>query len=153
MVVMTEDNTTRDLFDQAREDLHLAQEHSLIKVHAYVVDKEKAKQRSKSKNAERVARFREKQKAAGIAQITVPSTVAEAVKAAGGFSAWLVEQGGFVGPLPPVEVVREVEVPVEVVREVPRAHSVEEVAVMELGRAVAGLSGWRRALVRLISGK
>jgi len=51
-------------FDQVEEDLHLAADHALIKVTAYIRDEDKARQRTK--NAARVAKHREKVRDAGM---------------------------------------------------------------------------------------
>lgn len=128
------------------EDMHLAADHHLVKVQAYVRDDKKAEQ--KSKGAERVKKFREKLKAEGLVQLAVPAEIAEAVKATGGdMNVWLASRTT-TKPADPVTV----EVVKEVIKTVPAALTVQQQNDIAVGRAVAGLSGWRRWLVSLALG-
>lgn len=176
------DNKTVDLFggpdasvvaviEQATEDAHLASEHSLIAVRAYIKDESKAAK--KTKNAERQKRFAEKQAEAGLKKAFIPAEVAdalkqedaglvvaavpveiaEAVKAAGGdMRAWAAKLTQATPANVPqvVEVEKRVEVEklveVEKVVEVEKALTEPQKRRMEVGRRVEKLAGWRRSL-------
>ncbi len=69
---------------QNDEDIHLEKEHGLIKKTVYVQDSKK----QRSSNAERVARYRQKEKEQGLVTVKVPQNAADAFKAAGSFTAW-----------------------------------------------------------------
>lgn len=139
--------------EQQLEDQHLAHDHRLVKVQAYIKDKDKAEK--KTANAKRVADFRERQKEAGLVQTALPSEVAQSIKDAGSFEAWM--DGVRSSPPRTVEKVVEVEKKVEVVREVlkvervdvPASLSAGQVRLIELGRAVEQLPAWRRWLAGL----
>jgi len=92
------------------EDEHLAREHGLIKMTAYVVSAARKKEQ-KEGAAKRMAEMRERKKAAGLVMCELPIAMAEAIKAAGGPEAWL--ENFQVKPEPQVV---EVEKIVEVVR-------------------------------------
>lgn len=163
-----------DVIKQATEDAHLAAEHKLVAVRAYIRDEDKAEKLTN--NAERQKRFLEKKKESGETKAFVPVAVAEAIKEKGSFEAWLqsqkiapaVVEKEVPGPERIVEVIKEVpgperivelikEVPgperiVEVVKEVPAKLTTEQDRLIALGRSVAALSGWRRALINVFLG-
>ena len=64
---------------------HLAEEHGLIKVAAFI-HSNTAKQRTKG--AERVAKHRQQKKDSGLVQVDVPILFAEEIKTAGSFEVW-----------------------------------------------------------------
>lgn len=139
--------------EQAIEDAHLAAEHYLIPVKAYVRDKSKAKK--VTANNERQKRFVEKKKAEGLTKAFIPQMAAAAIKETGDFNRWLdgekaaaVSRVEFVGPDLPGRVV-EVEKLVEVRIEVPVPANLSDVEKrrLKIGRAVEKLTGWRRAVV------
>jgi len=68
------------------ENKHLAEEHGLIPTTAYV---RCTSEKQRSANAKRVAKHRQHKKEQGIVQIEVPIAIAEAIKAAGSFDAWI----------------------------------------------------------------
>lgn len=155
MAQQPDDNKTADIFDldQAREDLVLARDHHLVKVQAYIRDDAKAAK--KTAGAERVEKFREKQKAAGLVSVAIPKEVAEAVKATeGGFAAWLEAQK----PAPVEKIVNVPgperiviqEKPVEVFVKEPLGS--DEYRALEIGQKVQKLTGWRRSLVNFLAG-
>ena len=132
------------------EDDHLAREHGLVKVSAYVRDEQAAKKRTAV--AERVKKSREKKREAGLVQAYLPAEVAEAIKA-GGWDAWIAAQKTEKRVEVPVEVVREVEKVVEVRVEVPKALSEDEQYALEAGQALLKLvetGGFRAFLLRMI---
>lgn len=113
---------------QAVEDAHLAAEHKLVAVKAYIKDEAKADK--KTKNAERQQRFLEKQKESGMTKAFIPADVAEAVKLEpGGFPAWLEKQKVAPAPVPVVDD-----------------------GARAIGQRVLRLTGWRRVLVRRLLG-
>ena len=73
---------------EPRRDERLANEFDLVRVRApvYVLDQAAARQRSAG--AERVAKHRGKQAAAGLIPTTAPAEIVAQVKAAGGWPAW-----------------------------------------------------------------
>lgn len=151
MATQPEDQKTADIFDhpavtdakraaEKAEELHLAAEHKLIKVDAFIRDERKAEKRTKT--AERVDKFREKQRAAGLVQFAIPAEVAASVKTTeGGFAAWLQAQKAA-----PVEKIVEVE------RIVPVELSVDEKRLIKIGRLVESSRGWRRSLIKRLLG-
>lgn len=155
MATQPEDKKTADIFEhpavteqkrtqEQEEELHLAAEHRLVKVQAFIRDPAKAEK--KTMGAERVEKHREKQKAAGLVQFAIPQEVAAAVKQTeGGFTSWLAAQKAA-----PVERVVEVEKRVEVEKlvEVPADLSGDQKRLIAIGRAVESATGWRRSLVR-----
>lgn len=165
-------NKVADVVNQALEDAHLAAEHKLIPVRAYIRDEEKAEKLTN--NAERQKRFLEKKKESGETKAFVPVAVAEAIKEKGGFDAWLESQKTIVqvekiteiqvpGPERIVEKLIEIEVlgperivekiverVVEVVKEVPVKLTSEQERLVVLGRSVSVLGGWRRALINAL---
>lgn len=68
------------------ENNHLAEEHGLTKTTAYVRSNT-AKRRSTG--AKRVAKHRQLKKERGIVQVDLPISVAEEIRAAGSFDAWM----------------------------------------------------------------
>ena len=66
------------------EDIHLEEEHRLVKKTVYVRDNKK----QRSSNAECVARHRQKKKEQGLVTVEVPQIAADAFRAAGSFTAW-----------------------------------------------------------------
>jgi hypothetical protein len=136
-----------------RVDARLADEFDLVRVHSpvYVLDKKAAAERSAG--AERVARHRQKLADEGRRPASVPVTVLDEVKAAGGWDQWQAQKAAAAVPPAPqvVEVEKRVEVPgperlVEKRVEVPAKLSNRELESLNLGRAVQQLTGWRRAL-------
>lgn len=77
---------------EPRRDERLADEFDLVRVRApvYMLDQSAARQRSAG--AERVAKHREKQTAAGLIPTTAPAEIVAQVKAAGGWPAWFEVQ-------------------------------------------------------------
>lgn len=135
--MMTDEATQQRIADQ-KEELHLAAEHKLVKVQAFVRNEVKAEK--KTKTAERVQKFREGQKAAGLMQVAIPKEVAEAVKATdGGFTSWLAAQ-----KTAPIERI------VEVQKEVPAALTSDQLRLIAVGRAVESATGWRRSILRAL---
>lgn len=150
-----------DVIKQATEDAHLAAEHKLVAVRAYILDEDKADKLTN--NAERQKRFLEKKKESGETKAFVPVAVAEAIKEKGGFQAWLESEKvapvvveklvPVPGPERIVEQIKEVPGPervVEVIKEVPAKLTAEDGRLIGLGRSVESLSGWRRALVNAL---
>lgn len=89
-------------FDSANSSMpdvddHLAKEHGLVKVTAYVPDERKAKRSGTHKKgaksgAKRQRKHRAKLKQAGLKMAPIPESVAVAMKAAGSFEQWLQKQ-------------------------------------------------------------
>lgn len=73
---------------EPRRDERLADEFDLVRLRAPVYVLDQAAARKRSKGAERVARHRERQAAAGLVPTTAPADLVEQVKAAGGWPAW-----------------------------------------------------------------
>lgn len=124
--------------EQALEDAHLASEHKLVPVRAYIKDEAKADK--KTKNAERQKRFAEGKKAEGLTKAFIPAAVADAIKQEkGGFSAWLEKQKA--GAVPPVQPAPG-----------PAAQAAaqltpEQQRLIYIGTKVERLTGWRRWMV------
>lgn len=163
MATQPEDQKTADIFDhpavtdakraaEKAEELHLAAEHKLIKVDAFIRDERKAEKRTKT--AERVDKFREKQRAAGLVQFAIPAEVAASVKTTeGGFAAWLqAQKAAPVEKIVEVERIVPVEKIVEVERPVPVELSVDEKRLIKIGRLVESSRGWRRSLIKRLLG-
>lgn len=148
--------------EQEAEDMHLAAEHKLVKVQAYIRDEKKAEK--KSAVAERVAKHREKLKSEGLVQAAIPADIANSIKTAGGFAEWFETQKPapvekiveveVLGPERIVEKTVEIQVPgperiIEKIVEVSveKTLSRDEIQALEIGQSVKKLSGWRRALV------
>lgn len=72
--------------NQENEITHLAEEHGLTKTTAFIRSNS-SKQRSAS--AARVAKHRQQKKEQGLVPIDVPVSVAQEIKAAGSFEAWV----------------------------------------------------------------
>ena len=112
--------------------------------------------KAKSSNAARQARHREKLAQKGIVKSDVPTEIAESVKKAGSWDAWISEQKTIKIQEKivevPIEVIKElrVEVPVEVIKEVPSKLNSEQKSAYELGKKAAKLTGWRRSLLLMI---
>lgn len=122
---------------QAYEDLHLAAEHALVKVTAYIKDETKAK--AKTQNAQRVAKHRQKVRDAGFIAVPVPVEIADAVKQTeGGFPAWLDRMKATAAAPQSIEKIVEVRVPAEL--------NTDQVRQIELGQRVENLIGWRRGV-------
>ncbi|TFW06145.1 hypothetical protein E4K72_10490 [Oxalobacteraceae bacterium OM1] len=73
----------------ADEEAHLAREHGLIRMSAYIPDPGKGK--SRSSDAKRTAKLRAKDAANGIVLAKVPVEYAAAFKEEGGFADWLAK--------------------------------------------------------------
>lgn len=182
-----EDNKTPDLLgdsdlvvsaviEQAYEDAHLAQEHQLVAVRAYIKDAVSAKE--KTGNALRQAKYSEKLKAAGLVKAHIPAEVASEIKVVGSFETWLeAQKASAVAPVEKVVTVpgpeRIVEVPgperivyrdvpvpgpervieVEKIVQVPTPPTEKGLYFRALGKRVDSLVGWRRALVMALIGK
>lgn len=137
------------VMEQAREDLHLAADHGLIAVKAYIKDEGKAKKKTAA--AERQERFQEKKKAEGLVKTFVPATVAEAVKATeGGFDAWL--QAERTKAVEAAQVQRSPTTPATPAapapapKVAPQALTAAQVRLIAIGDKVEKLQGWRRSL-------
>jgi hypothetical protein len=182
MAIQPEDKKTADIFDLQpaiaaaaveKEDLYLAEHHDLVRVQAYIKNPETAK--AKTSNNLRQARFAEKLKKEGLVKTHIPAESAQAIKQAGGFSAWLdaqkvsavaptVERVEVPGPERIVEVpgpvrieYRDVPGPeriieVEKIVSVPASPTEKDIQLKSLGKRCALLSGWRRAVVFKILG-
>lgn len=146
------DETQRREAEEARrrEDEELRRvlkERGLVPTRAFIKDPEAEK--AKSKSAARVARFRERQRRQGLVQNAVPTSLAEAVKAAGGWPQWeaalraaaAAESAGAGKPRPgPVDGQRD------------PGLSAQDRADLDVGRRVRGLAGWRGRAVRWLLG-
>jgi hypothetical protein len=153
-----------DITEPRRED-RLRTEFDLVRERrpVYVLDTNEAKKRTG--NAERVAKFREKQAQAGLVPTAVPAELLAAVKTAGGWEAWAKAQKAAVAapakevPAAPVKEVLvapavEVKRPKqpETVAPVVQKPSPEESKTREIGRKVQTLKGWRRRIVFMMLG-
>lgn len=69
-----------EMLDHASEDLHLMQDHSLVKTVAYVRDPAQAGKK-RSAAAERMQRMRERKRQAGVVSVEVPAEVAARLQA------------------------------------------------------------------------
>jgi len=96
------------------ENNHLAEEHGLIKTTAYIRSST-AKQRSTG--AERVARHRQQKKEKGIVQVDLPVSVAEEIKAAGSFDAWMKRFQTL-----PDEKIRKIRLAIKIATKVEKLH-------------------------------
>ena len=96
------------------ENMHLAEEHGLIKTTAYIRSST-AKQRSAG--AERVARHRQQKKVKGIIQVDLPISVAEEIKVAGSFDAWMKQFQRLSS-----EKIRKINLAIQVANKVSRLH-------------------------------
>lgn len=157
--------------EAAQRDARLLSEHDLVRERrpVYVLDTAAAAKRKGG--AERMARLRERQRAAdqaeGVVRVAarLPRELAAQIEAAGGLTTWLAAKppASVTAPAPapevrvervevPVEVVREVPVEVvrEVVREVPAKLSRDQARWLAMGRQVDSLRGWRRSVVRAV---
>lgn len=138
------------VMEQAREDLHLAADHGLIAVKAYIKDEGKAKKKTAA--AERQERFQERKKAEGLVKTFVPATVAEAVKATeGGFDAWLqAERVRAVEAAQvntsPAPATPATPAPTPAPKVAPQALTAAQVRSIAIGDKVQNLTGWRRSL-------
>lgn len=113
-------NPQLDLLPSTDEDLQLARDYHLVKVAAYIKDETKAMQ--KTKNAERVAKHRQKVKEAGLVPVAIPAEIADAIKT-DGIDAWANKRATL---------------------------SDEDKRLIALGRSVELLRGWRHSLVMWI---
>lgn len=148
MAVQPEDQKTADIFDhpsaveakkaaEKAEVLHLAAEHKLIPIHAFMRDERKADK--KTATAARQDKHREKLKSAGLVQAAIPKSMADEIKATeGGVDAWLAQRS--------VQTERVVEV--EKVIEVPADLSSDQKRLIALGRSVEASTGWRRSIIK-----
>lgn len=141
---------------EALEDLHLASEHNLVRVDAYIKDETKAEKLTK--NAERQKRFAEKQKASGLAKAFIPAEVAEAIKTVeGGFPAWLEQQrAAAVASVQPEQAPQAAAAPAQPAAApaapAPAQLTAEQERLIAVGRSVERLTGWRRWLVYSLLG-
>lgn len=163
MAIQNEDSKTADIFniEPAIEEAHLAREHGLVKVSAYIKDASKAEK--KTSNAARQERHREKLREAQLVQMPIPKEIAEAVKnTEGGFPAWLEAQKAV--PVQAERVVEvekiiekevRVEVPVTVERivEVPAQLTGDQKRLIDVGRAVESATGLRLWIIKSLLGK
>jgi hypothetical protein len=150
---------------EPRRDDRLRTEFDLVRERrpVYVLDTTEAKKRTD--NAQRVAKFREKQANAGLISAAVPAELLAMVKVAGGWDAWVAAQKAVVVPpvkeakvdpvkevlvVPAVEVNRP-RVP-EVVTPVVQKPSAQDVELRQIARKVQVLKGWRRKLVFMMIG-
>lgn len=136
-----EDGNREDLERQRRDEeetRRLLRERGLVPRTAFIKDPATAKKKSKS--AARVARFRDRQREAGLVQLTLPQAVAEAVKKAGGWPAYEAALRAAAPQAPPaVEVPRDSRSP---------ELSGQDRADLDLGRRVRTLAGLRGRAVR-----
>lgn len=118
-------------------------ERGLVPTRAFI--KDPTTKKAKSQVADRVARFRDRQRQQGLVQGAIPSAIADAVKAAGGWQAW--EASLRVAPPPPSggETKPPAAPPMEPL-------SVQDRADLQLGRRVRTLSGWRRRVIGWVLG-
>lgn len=159
----TQQNTITSITDERRE-ARLIDEFDLVRVRREIYELLPGAAKKKAGSAERVAKFREKQAAAGLVPTAVPAALLAEVKDAGGWPAWQAKQTEVLPaqPVPPVEVVKVVEVEVEVeveviktvevIRNVERAFTAAERECLAVGHQINTLTGWRRAVVRLLLG-
>lgn len=124
-----------DVVLQAIEDAHLAADHKLIAVRAYIRDEQKAEKLTATN--ERQKKFVEKQKEAGLKKAFIPEIVADAIKQAGGFDQWLESQKPAAVEIPGPELVVQV----------PTILTNEQNRLINLGERVDRLTGWRRDLI------
>lgn len=175
MAIQPEDRTTADIFEhpsvteqkrvaQAAEELHLAAEHKLVKVQAFIRNEKKADK--KTAGAERVEKHREKLKAAGLVSFAIPREVAEAAKnTEGGFVSWLDAQKSMpvervVERIVEVEKIVEVSVNVErivevekiIIEKVQLSLSQTDLNLIAIGKSVESLTGIRRFLIKKLIG-
>lgn len=100
--------------NQEDESNHLAEEHGLIRTTAYVrCNSEK----QRSANARRVAKHRQQKKEKGIAQVDLPVSVAEEIKAAGSFDVWMKQFQRL-----PAEKIRKINLAIQIAKKVSRLH-------------------------------
>jgi hypothetical protein len=133
--------TVTDITD-ARRDERLRDEFSLVPEtrRVYVLDAGEAKKKKGS--ADRMARLREKQTAAGLVQTTAPADVVAKVKEVGGWPQFLALAGekkedfSVTGSGGGAVVIERVEVPVEVIREVFVDRVVEKMVEVEVIKEV-----------------
>ena len=124
-----EEEKQREKEAQAAEELHLAAEHNLVAVRAFIVDKEKSEK--KTKGAARVEKHREKEKADGITTIKAPLVIAEQLKKDGvTLEKWLENE----------------------IKTKSKPLSVEQNQLIEMGKKVVNLRGWKRVFVLKILG-
>ncbi len=67
------------------EDVHLAEQHGLVKTTAYIRNNS---EKQRTAGAERVAKHRQKKKAQGLVQVDLPVSIADEIKASGSFADW-----------------------------------------------------------------
>lgn len=150
------------------DEQKLSADFDLVRIHApvYMLDKIAASKRSAG--AERVEKHRKKQAAEGLRPAAVPGNLLDEVKAAGGWAEWQAQvtatavaaaipppPASFVVEVPGPEriVIEKVEVPgPERIVEVPTKLTQSQATLLELGRSVRQLAGWRRALAQLTLG-
>lgn len=153
MAQQPEDKQTADIFEhpalqadekakREAEELHLAEEHALVPVRAFIKDPARAEK--KSKGAERVAKHRAKQAEAGLVSLPIPKEAAEAIKATeGGWHTWLALQKSPQLDLQPAQPPTPQPAP----KPEPVRLTAEQERLIALGRRVEALRGWRRLLV------
>lgn len=130
-----------------RREARLRDEFDLVRVKREIYELQPGAAKKKAGSAERVAKFREKQAAAGLVPTAVPAALLAMVKTAGGWEPWL-QAKQFAPALPPVEVIKTV----EVVKTVERVLTAAERQDLDAGHRINTLTGWRRAIVRLLLG-
>lgn len=143
----TQQNIITSITDERRE-ARLRDEFDLVRVKREIYELLPGAAKKKAGSAERVAKFREKQAAAGLVPTAVPAALLAEVKEAGGWLAWQAKQAAPASPSVEVEVIRTV----EVVKTVERVLTAVERQDLDAGHRVNRLSGWRRAVVRLLLG-
>lgn len=163
-------STVVDITERLETD-HLAREHGLVPVKAFVKDPDAAKKRTGA--ADRMAKMRERQKEAGLVSTAIPADAAAAIKEKG-WQAWLDAQRSappreverVIEVEKPVEVIKEttkevlkverVEVPVEkrveIIKEVPAKLQPEQLEALTLGRKVKQATGFKRWMLERLLG-
>ena len=121
--------------DRRAEDRHLKAEHGLTQVVAWVRDGDGRcpTHASRSAAAERMARCRARKAAAGIVLFNVPVQIAERVKLAGGWEAWIARE-------------HETAIRTSQLGKPPAPPAGPE--ALALGLRARQASGWRGALIR-----
>lgn len=123
--------------DRHAEDCHLKEEHGLARVVAWVRDGDAGRpaDASRSAAAERMARCRARKAAAGIVRFDVPVQIADQVKLAGGWDAWLAQERE--AAIRASQLIAPPDVPTD-----PEA--------VALGRWARQARGWRGILIRYL---
>lgn len=136
-----------------RKEARLRDEFDLVRVKREMYELLPGAAKKKAASTERVAKFREKQAAAGLVPTAVPAALVSEVKAAGGWDSWLQAMTAPAAPSAPVavEVVKEIVKTVEVIKTVERPLTAAEREDIAAGQRLARLTGWRRVVVRFLT--